>query len=303
MRKYTFTMLFLICSFSSYSQLFAPLGATWHYGVSENPMSGPQQGYVKMQSSKDSIVNLKKCKVLKVASYSSNGSFQNLKSLCFYQENSKVFQFIYGRFFLLYDFSVKKGDTLKLAKQFIISGNKDTTFQTIVDSVGSKVISGKLVRYYRTKTDLGRSGTWFLDDFNFEFMGNLNYMFPQNELSCDAYCYNGLRCYADSSIKYSSGVPCTKLVMGIDEVHPFNSFVITLAPNPVDDSFTINSENPFLKGQINVMNMYGHLLQIINLDALTNSGNEINFTGYPSGLYFLTGTINEVSIFKKVVKN
>jgi len=84
----------------------------------------------------------------------------------------------------------------------------------------------------------------------------------------------------------------SELSTGIDNV--FNENSISLYPNPVINNLTINSNKKIDK--IEIYNSNGQLL--INQ---TNT-NQINFSQYNTGIYFVRIFKDNQSIYKKVIK-
>jgi hypothetical protein len=304
MKKF-FTMLtFLIFSCSAFTQSFAPIGAVWYYGASENPTSGNAEGYIKLESYKDTTLMTKNCHTLKRTIYNSNGTSNKLSDLIMYQDLNKIYQFIYGKFYTLYDFTAKKGDTLKIAKQYISSGT-DTTFKCLVDSVGTKTISGKVLRFYNIKYNASLSGGWMFSGIMTEAIGAAQFMFPQNQLSCDNGCYGPLRCYNDGVINYTSGIQCDKVVTAIEETSEKSSWLKT-SPNPANDNITVKmnlSNGPNFDNSVCLVNMYGQTLQSINMEFINNQEIQINLTGLKSGVYFIRAFINGYQINNRIIKN
>ena len=56
--------IILACSLL-YSQDFAPIGAKWYYSNRENPLGGSQQGYLLVESEKDTLIIGKAAKLLR----------------------------------------------------------------------------------------------------------------------------------------------------------------------------------------------------------------------------------------------
>jgi len=91
---------------------------------------------------------------------------------------------------------------------------------------------------------------------------------------------------------YTTSMSVSELSTGIDNV--FNENSISLYPNPVINNLTINSNKKIDK--IEIYNSNGQLL--INQ---TNT-NQINFSQYNTGIYFVRIFKDNQSIYKKVIK-
>jgi hypothetical protein len=242
MNKYILILFLLFSPLCGFCQLFGVTGATWHYETIEAPMSGPQAGYLKVESYKDTVISNKICHVLKNTCFNSDGSVTASKSTYLYQSNLKIYQFIYNKFFVLYDFGVKKGDTISVPKQFLQNNKEDTTFKCIVDSTGSKVIGGKTLKFYHLRR---LNYIWVFDSPIIESLGAGQSMLPQPIGLADVWFISKLRCYADQDFSFSSGVPCTKLI-------PENEWAPLGAKwyynEPGSDTMTGN-ESPFISLQ------------------------------------------------------
>ena len=108
--KYLF-LFALFISFSSFSQEFAPIGAIWHYGVSESPVSSPDQGYLTFESIRDTAIQGHNCRIIKKTRYYYQGQPVDEGIEVFYQENNKDYHLINNSFYTLYNFNATTGDS------------------------------------------------------------------------------------------------------------------------------------------------------------------------------------------------
>ncbi len=181
-------ILFILISNLNFAQNFAPIGAKWYFSKGSNVYNPNEQYYTTFESTKDTVINEEICKKVIETDYSFTPS--KSKEHYFLSKNDSVWFYDSNKFFLLYSFAAKKGDTLK-----VYNANK-IPFLTTVDSVYNIDISGKQTRVlkYNSIDDFGPSFSGEV----IENIGNIFYLYPTYENNI-----NGpLRCYSDSNIGY-----------------------------------------------------------------------------------------------------
>lgn len=212
--------VFLMISMISYSQLsvdagkdttndnqpeFAPIGAEWYYNYTES-LAGPETGYYLLKSVKDTTIDSKVCRILTHTYINSKGIALRKGESILYEDakEKRIYRYLFGNFYLLYDFTKTTGDTIIVKEPY--SETKYDSIVTVVDSVGIETVSENIqlkVLYVRPVE--GRKY-----DFQgkiVEKIGNLLYLFPFNQLVCDGGCPLPLRCYNDYQINFVSHEP------------------------------------------------------------------------------------------------
>ena len=277
---------------------FAPIGSKWYYGYAENPLGGPEFGYLLVESVRDTVIDEHIARVLTKTYYASNGSSHDRGYEFVYTEENKVYYIKDQRSFLLYDFTAETGDTLNFRETFGGSYSSDTTFTMVVDSTNFIWVDGMELKRIHLRDIEGR---WDLYNTHIEKLGNIPYMFPQIDLWCDAGCYNPLRCYSDHRIDYKFGYyECDELRTGIYEQHLTNR--VRISPNPTSNVVNFFFEHP---------NYTNSILQLFSLDGnlvseivVWDQNVSVDISGYKPGVYFYNWIIteNEVEAGKFVVE-
>lgn len=300
--KINIFILFLFFNSATYSQTeWAPINAEWYYNYREG--FSPETGYYYMQSVKDTVIDSKYCKVLSRKFINSKGvEFDEGISIIYQdtQEN-KIYRFLFGSFYLLYDFSKEKGDTLIIKEPY--SESSYDSIVMVVDSVREEEVSTSnylktihLKRLYTSNLALDFDGKII------EKVGNLGYFFPFNQLSCDSGCPLPLRCYNDNQVNFVSKEPyvlpvaCDFTFTGSDVIVDMD---IRLTPNPCNGIFSIETT----RTKSLFVNIYSSSGQIIFQDKMIDeTKRSFDISIHPSGIYYLKIYDKERSSIKKLIK-
>jgi len=266
------------------AQNWAPLGAKWHYSANEGGMDVQGSEYYLYEVTNDTIVAGKNCKKIEITYYKyRNGDTVYLPPLLTYDKNDSVYYFNDKdqRFFLLYDFTGKKGDTLTFpVAPSSIWGSRDTIFRVIVDTITNYIVSSDTLKWFHTTP---------LDNFSFhggyvEIIGSTFLMLPQPE---PVYMeWDGpLRCYQDSShyVNFSQR-PCDERdISGVYDTHNHN---FRLYPNPTQECTTLEFYNP--KNEEYTLSIFNYQGQVVDIIPEINSGKiEFDCMELISGVYFI----------------
>ncbi len=221
---------------------WAPLGAVWHYNYS---YFGPDRSYSTIEVVADTVINGKAGKILRQQVHNPNyeKGVRDLGRIIVHQDGERVYYWVIDRFTLLYDFSAKVGDTLKILvpEPDIYS---DSLIFLIVDSIESMSYHGQVLRrQYLTRLEKGAK-PFFLGASVTELIGSSRYLIPGDELSCDSECPRGIRCYSDPYLKLTDldpfGRHCDSvdvMIVGTDNFQ-IEHEGIRLYPNPVKAGIT-----------------------------------------------------------------
>jgi hypothetical protein len=112
--KTKLTFLIAMLSITVFSQEeFAPIGAEWYYNYRES-MDGPETGYYLLKSIKDTTIDSKVCRILSHTLMNSKGISMNKGESILYEDvkENRIYRYLFGNFYLLYDFTKTTGDTI-----------------------------------------------------------------------------------------------------------------------------------------------------------------------------------------------
>jgi hypothetical protein len=188
-----------------YKPEFAPIGAEWYYNYRES-MDGPETGYYLLKSIKDTTIDSKVCRILSHTLMNSKGLSMNKGESILYEDvkENRIYRYLFGNFYLLYDFTKTTGDTIIIKEPY--SETQYDSIVTVVDSVGIETVAENIqLKVLYVRSDVGRKY-----DFQgkiVEKIGNLQYLYPFDQLVCDGGCPLPLRCYNDDQISFVSHEP------------------------------------------------------------------------------------------------
>ncbi len=262
---------------------FAIPGAKWYYSNRENPLGGPEEGYLEIKCIGDTIINNKDSRILRKTYYASDSSVHNLGFEYIYNENRKTYYLVDGKFYLLYDFNAEAGDTLTLREPYFTNTTPDTTFRIVIDRTEIINWGGWLelkAIYSHTIT-----GPWDLFNVQIEKIGNLPYMFPQSSLDCDAQCYDPFRGYLDYDINYwGDGWGASsfeKLINNNSSIK--NNIRVNINPNPFYNYITIEG----LNNRSKIIELYDIFGRKVYNSIHRESSITIDMSDIESGIYFI----------------
>jgi hypothetical protein len=285
-------------SLAAYNQpVWAPAGSIWYYSVDETPMAPPPHnyGYYKIESLGDTNLLGITARILKNTYYSSSGQIADMGIEIMYSDTDRVYHFNYDQFNVLYDFSLQPGDTFKIKEPFFTQLSADTTIAFVVDSIGTEEINGQNLRVqYNRLLDAG-SG-WFTGAKVIERIGDVNYLFPNHQLDCDAGNCPFLHCYSDGEIAFSMNpeIACDTLISGLGSAE--FEIETVLFPNPADGFVNLRVPDEYQAKDYS-LKIYNELFCI--LLEMKSAGNEmfVDVSALPSGLYFVQLLNSKKQIF------
>ncbi len=245
MKKVLLLFCLITITFSAKAQVWAPLGATWHYEVSE--LFNGNISYVEVISIGDTIIQGKNCKILWtdwVMKQSNEYTYMD-SNLIVYHYNSE-----YAQFYPIYNFNANVGDHWTEFAHDRCDG--DSTVEIRVESVDSISINSHTLKtfgmqYYEAGSNYYVNGS----DSVIEWIGSANYLFPLTAAdSCDGIFpsyYEGpyfqLRCYNDSTIGlYETGISPSCDYTSIKDIS-LNENKVKIYPNPSSSELNIEMEN------------------------------------------------------------
>jgi len=307
--KYLFW--FLIVQASSITQgqdvVFAPIGATWSYSQSS---SGPpwltDPLFVQFIVEQDTLIQDYPARV--IGCYvNENDQMVRVDSLTKYVATigDQVYYFVENEFVLLFDFGAQAGDTIHSSvEEFGLSlgcgadfSEGVIEFSYVVDSVGLQTIGGEQLRVLHVHSIYqAPEPDWVFWEPIVERIGPMSFgafWWGHGEGCILESGY--LRCYADHEINwrspyfYNDNLPCDYISSSTE----IQSSSYILHPNPA----TTHVYLPEGAEQVKLLDVTGQRLLI------ENSGNGIDVSPYPSGMYFIRFKVDgglKVSSFVKM---
>ena len=291
LRYLLFIFIFLFITVTNYGQGFAPVGAKWHYSFPE--FSSPNQGYILIESVKDTTVLSKNAKKLNVTHFPPASSPTSLQSEIIFSDSNKVYLFVYNQFRLLYDFNANQGDTIFVIEPYFSGNNLDTLIPILVDSTKNEIIGGvsKKVQYITSLEP-----TWYFGFKIIKDIGSDNYLLP---IFAAADPSPGpFRCYNDSLLNYQLVNDCEEIITSINEKSKLQEQV-NVHPNPSHGIFNIALPTPKESVQVEIYNLSGR--QQLEYLIIKDKG-VIDLSKQPNGIYFVKVIHQQQVITQKIVK-
>jgi hypothetical protein len=288
-------LLFIILKFNFNSKAqtdWAPIGSKW-----SNEMDNWWNNrfyFWTFTSVKDTLVLNKLCK--KIVLNNSTSYY-----VLMYNENEKVYYSYKDTFLLLYDFSLKTGDTLVISKLYPNEKFQDSLkTKYIIDKVDSINISGKILKrqkvHYLEDSVNGLDDNNYLDGNIIEKIGCESYLFGYPHMGEDGWP-DHLKCYQDHEISYKrySKMNCDGLD-GISEIDKLNE--LQLYPNPAFNKININC----ILRQALKMQLFNTVGQCVLEREVNNLTNSIDISSLTKGIYILKLTSINGTLEKKIIK-
>lgn len=247
------------------AQEFAPLGSTWHYKNIE-AISGLYEGYLKITTIGDTLIQGRQCRILEKLEYRTNGAVVHEGFHYLSVEGDTVWRYADdGQFYIIYNFAANPGESWTTRTLDDTFGNEEQ-YTVTVDSVSTMNVNGIDLRMQYCSTD-HLTLSWFNGEV-VERLGGLAFMFPFNYAFLDWDIRLGLRCYSDSLLgQYNSGIAsdCESLITQIDEneTYPFK-----LYPNPSTGQLTLEfGQTTPANGTISILGADGRLMHREQVDG------------------------------------
>jgi hypothetical protein len=299
MKRIIGSLLFILLTANLYAQEWAPVGAKWTYSfltLNWATLTSPASmidNPITMECIGDTLIQNKSCRII-------NRGFMNESSKSYlYYENEKIYMYIDSvvGFHTLYDFSARTGDNWTIIAPSNMIGD---TLTVVVDSIGTKLISGKLYRVQYTHTLNPYNSYWHLDGEIIEDIGNINNFFPTT-MVCGFYSYGPVRCYEDrfKSVKLSK-INCDSIRIIWNNNTNLDYVSIYPIPTKSDLFVKFNTEDEFEYD----MEIYSDIGEkVIFVTNLYEKNASISLEKLSKGLYFLRiTTTTGQTIIRKIIK-
>jgi len=280
----------LLSTIQLYGQLeWAPIGATWYYSRVEN-FAG-EEGYTKIVSERDTIIEGKPSKILSQTYHSVSGEIFIKNDIFTYQNGDTVFYWIDNAFRPFYNFSLKRGDTFEIySKTIMCPGNTSHFGKVKVDSIGSITINNIQLKQFFTSPIMGSA--YKLPGSYIEVIGGINGIFPVDTgCSADIFPEIGkLRCYYDKSIgfyHFPNKPKCDSILK--TGIRNYNNNEIKVSYNPIIKAIIIDLNNQNINTANNIQIMIYDIIgnNIYNSGLKASMQNIIVPINFTKGIYII----------------
>jgi hypothetical protein len=319
MKRILISVFLILFSISAFTQnIWAPVGAKWYY----NNYSGGPEFLTVIESTGDTIVNTKPCKILETyeinAAMDSIGSYHWDTLFCqsqfTYEDSGIVYLYDEAKdyFTVLYNFNANNGDTITVVDStfagYCPEAYESNKFQYVVDSTTNTVISGIPLRkqfvspaqnsdwVITTVTPSGPTGNFPI----IERIGATKYLFGVFVNQAMEGSIKDLRCYIDGDLSFhfdwSDSIPCDDLpplsIYKIDNPKPS----LNIYPNPTSGIVTIEV---FAKTTVEILDSKGQIIETITCERKKTT---IDLSKFPSGFYLVKLITDEGVVTNKLIK-
>ncbi len=255
MKKVLLLFCLITIMFSAKAQVWAPVGATWHYTIND---AWGFVGYMEIKSIGDTVVLGKTCKILSKTIVGEDLSLTNPNidttnwghEYTYIDSNNVVYYYRFGQFFTLYNFNANPSDYWTIAgdeNSIPVANGCDSVSQTVVASASTTTINSFSLK--TLEMSFSNSDVWLLGTSITERIGTTSgYMFPEYAggncgIVTEEWNYT-FRCYYDSTFGlYESGVASScDYITGIKDI-ALNENLVKIYPNPSSSELNIEMEN------------------------------------------------------------
>ena len=284
----------LICSASSFAQMWTGNNPVWHY----NYWNVGEEGFIKIEQTGDSLIQGKTCQELTATKHMffSTGPSGTIGHSVFpygvnyvYESNDTVYYWQEESFRVLYDFSPMFGATWLVGiTDPVESGSQcnDSSYTSVnlISTVNLGTETAALIEL----SALTGSELQLYGKANAHFGAMENYLFPSWR-SCDPnqvseYDMISFKCFQDDDLVYNpSGTDCEYLLthLGVNEQQQLE---LSIYPNPVSEVLAVKVAAGTYHYRI--VSVTG---EVAAENTMTSSGGEaaINTDALKKGVYFL----------------
>jgi len=269
------------------AQEFAPEDAVWYYNY--DPDITLDDGYRKIDVLGDTVINQYNCKILRTTDIGYNYFDKDYyeipgDNIYIYEKDSIVYYFKSNEFYVLYDFTAKKGDTIT---SISYPENCKNTYELIIDSISYQYINQDSLRKYYFHINEDPESYFYIEKIGFP-----DYLLPTFSHGCENLTgphYPGpLRCYYDNTIGYfNTGIsPSCDYITGINETS--RDYQIQVFPNPTQGPLEIHVPDNMIY-TFELIDNYGRLLSVGSFQASVR----IDISEYIIGVYFVKVRSNQ----------
>ncbi len=284
MKKMFLLLALLYVSTRVFAQNPPVVGAKWTYIQSSG--FGENGNFYRLQVALDTTIDGKLCKKM-VGGYNcallpNAGEYVNFDGKKAYR-----YDFRTHKFWLLYDWSAKVGDTVTV---FVPTLQTVDSFKIRIDSTTSWTPNGEALRIQKF-TPIGVSRWLFASQQIIEKLGANAFFFPQSS-SCSPIQFGAMRCFEEplqTIIKFVT-YGCDTVIVRVRTSDIFRTRKIDLAPNPSVSDVVLTLDVPIEKGfSAEVSNLIGQIVWR-SPNKIVGDNLKIETSNWQSGFYLLTLT-------------
>ncbi len=287
---------------------WAPIGAVWNYIIPS--ITGGSSSY-NLIAVKDTVIEGKLCRKMQ-------NDFGNVR-IFFHTQGDSVLHYTDDQFKLLYDFSARAGDTIKIDYSDPICEKEVVSL--VVDSTGAIIRNNDtLTVQWISQPFLDQTcGIGFITGIIIEKIGALGFLIPEF-IQGDPFAPSGaLNCYSDtlctvpfnvsafanSLYNYNtdslvdfcvSGITCDTLVSVLKPLGELQG--VSLFPSPAKDLVTLESTQFPIQG-VSIYDLSGRLVFSSTIDSIKGKL-DIEISHLPRGLFFLQAQIQGNLYIQKI---
>jgi hypothetical protein len=287
-----------------------PIGTEWYYSFKPCNITycpGVEE-FIHLETTKDTIIHDTLCKKIRVNYHLADNSIQYLGNEFLFTAGDSVFNFHKGSFKLLYDYSVKVDDTLKLNL-----GSNTTVYDIYTDGVANEPVKHKVIavdsieisgeKYKSITLEIidGLNTVVALPGQIVEGFGYLNYLTgkivsPIEEINN----YGPIRCFHSKTqnVQFESSFPCDTLITSATKTYK-ESGKPKLFPNPFNDQLTVKTINNNKIISIFLFDSTGRLVKgnrNIFLSSFT-----LNTINLQEGMYYIKVKFGNGNIINEII--
>ncbi len=282
MKHYFLILLAFIIAIDIDAQVFAPEEAVWFYNY--DPDITLDEGYRRIDVLGDTVIDQNNCKILRTTDIGYNylnKEYYEIEgdSIYIYEKDSIVYYLKSGEFYILYDLTAKKGDTIT---SISYPENCNNTYEIIIDSISYQDHNQISLRKYNFHINDDTESYYYLEKIGFP-----DYLLPTFSNGCEIIAgphYPGpLRCYYDNTLGYfSTGIsPSCDYITSINETSRNNQ--IQVFPNPTQGPLEIQVQDN-MNYTFEILDNYGRIIEIGSFQASIR----IDISEYIRGVYFVS---------------
>ncbi|HDQ15695.1 MAG TPA: T9SS type A sorting domain-containing protein [Bacteroidetes bacterium] len=307
MKRIHSLFILLFCLYSVVmGQNWFETGAEWVYNQQEL-LEFPAHGYSRYIVVKDTTVESSNSKLILCEKHSyADGSITFADTIILRENNEKIFRWDGQEFILMYDFTLKEGDTLKVEiKQYPLC---DSVSPITIDSITTIIVSGITLKVQHISFAYsleGQSGR--IKDSIVERIGRLRGFIFKPDCGTEYWSTDLLRCYSDSQLEFITewwkdaypGAPCDTAIYGPNfiETDGIDNQII-IYPNPCKNYIEIN--NSSLINRVTIYNVLGQQMMLIEPNDIFI---RLDLSSLTYNIYFLIIETENGILAKKIIKS